>query len=244
MAPGLLSGDAAGGLVVGHVIDPAEVGALGRQLEPHEHGGRGRLFDGAELRRDQYLLGDDDALAEREVPGGLGALERVAVLLHLEGGSGDADVELTELRHDLGLAQAGRAEHDVGDVAATAGLAQVDVDELLGETAGLGDDVTAVLHDAVGADREAGVGRSDELVRDVGGRGEGVEVDLLADDATPLDCPADVAADDAGEARVVGAVDVVEVLLEDVDLAVVGATERVVHDVVPFVSHVCEGRLW
>ena len=190
-----------------------------------EGGVRG-VLDRTELRRDQGGLAPDDPLLALPVEQDRAVV--VAGVLHLR----DLELELSEVGHRQGVADAGHAEQQVTDVTAGPELVEVEDDTLLGVLAGRGLDVLAVLHVAVRGDLELGVGDGDELVRVVGRGAEGVEVDL-APDAEPA-CgfrgPHDVAADGAAEQRVVGA-DRVEVLLH-VHGAAVGA-EVVVHDVFP-----------
>lgn len=224
VAPGLLAVEAPL-RELRDVGDPTEKRAVGREVDAVAEGGVRGVLDRTELRRDQDGLVLDDPLAllveENRTTGVAGVL-----------GLRDLELELSEVGHRQGVADAGHAEQQVTDVTAGPELVDVEDDALLSVLAGCGLDVLAVLHTAVRGDLELGVGDGDELVRVVGRGAEGVEVDLaLEAEATGgLRGPHDVADDDAAERGVVGA-DRVEVLAE-VDGAAVGA-EGVVHDVFP-----------
>lgn len=208
-------------------------------MQTVEQRGGGRVLDGTELRRDESGLTHEDPLAV------LVELQGRAVLLELPRRSGDLDLELAETGHGQRLTHAGRAEDDVGDVPAGAELGEVEPHELLGAAAGLGLEVAPVLHRVVRGGLEVGVAGGDELVLGVGGRGEGVEVDLLLDDATTLlRCPDDVDEDLAGQNRVVGAHLVEVELLLHVDTglaAVAGGAVQTGHFCRSILSHVREG---
>lgn len=207
------------------VGDPTEQRAVGREVDAVAEGGVRGVLDRTELRRDQGgLLLDDPLLAllvEEDRTTG------VAGVLHLR----DLELELSEVGHRQGVADAGHAEQQVTDVTAGPELVEVEDDTLLSVLAGRGLDVLAVLHATVRGDLELGMGDGDELVRVVGRGAEGVEVDLGALETEPAGGfrgPHDVAADDAAERGVVGA-DRVEVLLHV--HGAVTATEGSVHGI-------------